>query len=124
MTEEELARYFLSLDAPVATISPLEVDLGRVEVALAGEIPTGLAQVADLRVSLFRLSDSTDVPEVSKATQEVAQSTLHKLEALQVEKSGYRATFLSLDKEKNATLAENEQVAQRIQNIESTIASL
>lgn len=37
--EEELARYFLSLDVPPAPITPLEEDLARVNTALAREIP-------------------------------------------------------------------------------------
>lgn len=34
----------------------------RVDAALMGEIPTDRAQVATLRVSLFKLANSTDVP--------------------------------------------------------------
>lgn len=62
MPEEELERYFLSLDAPEVAASPADADLSRVETVLVGEIPTDPNHVADLRASLFRLSSSSDVP--------------------------------------------------------------
>lgn len=68
MTKEELPRYFLSLDLPPASISPLDEDLARVNAALAREIPTDDVQVADLRDSFFRLSALVEFLELRKNT--------------------------------------------------------
>lgn len=112
---------------------------------LAGGIPTDDDQVADIRVSLFRLSDSAEVTEVrwsafqqialelgdlsilyarARKTEGNAQSPLQKLADLQAEKNKYQANFISLGEKKNDVLADKERISQRINTIEATIASL
>lgn len=111
LTEEALAHYFMSMDVPRATVSPLDTDLTKVETALAGDIP---------RASLFRLADSAEVLDVkknsfrpiglqlgtlsslyarAKFTEGNAQTSQQDLANLQDEKDGYMASFLSLDQE-------------------------
>lgn len=67
VTEEELERYFLSLDPLPVTISSLDFDLGRVEAAPIGDIPTDPVQVADLRASLFKMTDSAEFSELKRS---------------------------------------------------------
>lgn len=52
------------------------------------------------------------------------QTFQEKLSNLQVQKDDYKATSLTLDKEKNVTLANKDKIVSPIQTIQETITKL
>lgn len=75
-------------------------------------------EVPDMKKNVFRqialqIHTLSSLYDRDKITEGNAQASLQEITDLQAEKNGYMASFLSIDQEKNTTLAEKETFSQR-----------
>ncbi len=138
VSEEELQQYFASADPLQKVSSPSSSHLEKVDETLMGEIPTDKGRVADLRASLFKLSESPDVPsasrklyrqmalqvndisavyQLSRENYDHATQDLQRLRDLQAQKSSFLSSYQAVDRERQADLARKGELKDRLHQL-------